>query len=82
MSREESTMQGSTTDRTSTGYIAIHPLDPEDAAITAAMRAMVRSSKGARPGIDARGEFDAFMERAALRMISCRVWSPLRMFSS
>jgi hypothetical protein len=26
----------------------IHPLDPEDAAITAAMRAMVSSSKGAR----------------------------------
>src|SRR5216683_1890554 len=55
-------MQGSTTDRTSTGYVAIHPLDPEDAAITAAMRAMVSSSKGARPGIEARGQFDAFME--------------------
>ena len=56
-------MQGSTTDRTSTGYVAIHPLDPEDAAITAAMRAMVSSSKGARPGIEARGQFDALMER-------------------
>jgi acetyl esterase/lipase len=55
-------MQGSTTDRTSTGYVAIHPLDPEDAAITAAMRAMVSSSKGARPGIEARGQFDALME--------------------
>jgi len=43
-------MKGSTTDRTSTGHVAIHPLDPEDAAITAAMRAMVSSSKGARPG--------------------------------
>lgn len=40
----------------------IHPLDPEDAAITAAMRAMVSSSKGARPGIEARGQFDALME--------------------
>jgi acetyl esterase/lipase len=39
-----------------------HPLDPEDAAITAAMRAMVSSSKGARPGIEARGQFDALME--------------------
>jgi acetyl esterase/lipase len=29
----------------------IHPLDPEDAAITAAMRAMLSSSKGAPPGI-------------------------------
>jgi hypothetical protein len=55
-------MQGSTTDRTSTGHVAIHPLDPEDAAITAAMRAIVNSSKGARPGIEARGQFDALME--------------------
>ena len=55
-------MQGSTTDRTSTGYIAIHPLDPEDAAITAVMRAMVSASKGARAGIEARGQFDALME--------------------
>jgi hypothetical protein len=30
MSTEEPAMQGSTTDRTSTGYVAIHPLDPED----------------------------------------------------
>src|SRR2546428_11306724 len=62
MSKEEPAMQGSTTDRTSTGSVAIHPLDPEDAAITAAMRAMVSSSKGARPGIEARGQFDALME--------------------
>jgi epsilon-lactone hydrolase len=52
-------MQGWTTDRTSTGYVALHPLDPEDAAITAAMRAMISSSNGARPGIEARGQFDA-----------------------
>ena len=55
-------MQGSTIDRTSRGPVAVHPLDPEDAAITAAMRAMVSSSKGARPGIEARGQFDALME--------------------
>ncbi|HWZ73735.1 MAG TPA: alpha/beta hydrolase [Casimicrobiaceae bacterium] len=55
-------MQGSTTDRTSTGSVVVHPLDPEDAAITAATRAMLSSSKGARPGIEARGQFDAFME--------------------
>ena len=54
--KEELPMQGSTTDRASTGYVAIHPLDPDDAAITAAMRAMVSSSKGARPGIEARGQ--------------------------
>ena len=55
-------MQRSTTAHTSTGYVAIHPLDPEDAAITAAMRAMVSSAKGARPGIEARAQFDALME--------------------
>ena len=40
----------------------IHPLDPADAAITAALRAMLSSSKGARPGADARGQYDALME--------------------
>src|SRR5260221_8807903 len=55
-------MQGSNTDRTSTGHVAIHPLDPEDAAITAAFRAMVSSAKGARQGIEARAQFDALME--------------------
>src|SRR2546425_9089215 len=40
----------------------IHPLDPEDAAVTAAFRAMVSPAKGAREGIEARGQFDAFME--------------------
>jgi hypothetical protein len=60
-------MQVSTRDRTSTGYVAIHPLDPEDAAVTTAMRAMVSSSKGARPGIEARGQFDALLERITPR---------------
>src|SRR5258706_16211758 len=55
-------MQGSTTGRTSTGSVVVHPLDPEDAAITAAFRAMVSPAKGARQGIEARGQFDAFME--------------------
>jgi monoterpene epsilon-lactone hydrolase len=67
MSKTEPTMEGSTSDRTSTGYVAIHPLDPEDAAITAAMRAMVRSSKGARPRVEARGQFDALMESVSPR---------------
>src|SRR5258708_3079187 len=55
------------TDRTSTGFVAIHPLDPEDAAITTAMRAMTKSAKGARAGIEARGQFDALMERVSPR---------------
>src|SRR5712672_613497 len=60
-------MQGPAENRTSTGFVAIHPLDPEDAAITAAMRAMVSSIKGARPGIEARGQFDALMESVSPR---------------
>src|SRR6266478_5695928 len=55
-------MQGSATDRTSRNFVVTHPLDPEDAAITAAFRAMVSSAKGARQGIEARGQFDALME--------------------
>src|SRR5712664_3367960 len=60
-------MQGSNTGRTSTGSVVVHPLDPEDAAITAAFRAMVSSAKGARQGIEARGQFDAFMENVLPR---------------
>src|SRR5258706_4482869 len=45
----------------------IHPLDPEDATITAAMRAMLSSSKGARAGSEARGQYDALMERVLPR---------------
>jgi len=55
-------MQGSATDRTSSDFVSIHPLDPGDAAITAAMRAMVSSAKGVPRGIEARGQFDALME--------------------
>src|SRR6266446_1326308 len=55
-------MQGSATDRTPRNFVVTHPLDPEDAAITAAFRAMVSPAKGARQGIEARGQFDAFME--------------------
>jgi acetyl esterase/lipase len=51
----------------STSYVAIHPLDPEDAVITAAMRSMVSSSKGARQGPEARGQFDALMESVSPR---------------
>jgi hypothetical protein len=54
-------MQGSTANQPSTGPIEMHLLDSEDAAITAAMRAVLSSSKGARPGVGARGQFDALM---------------------
>ena len=45
----------------------IHPLDPEDAAISTAIRAMASSSKGAPRGIEARGQFDALMESVLSR---------------
>lgn len=60
-------MQGSATDHPSTDFVVIHPLDPGDAATAAAMRAMVRPAKGARRGLEARGQFDAVMESALPR---------------
>src|SRR5258705_6367105 len=60
-------MQGSATDRTPRNFVVTHPLDPEDAAITAAFRAMVSSAQGPRQGIEARAQFDAFMESALPR---------------
>jgi acetyl esterase/lipase len=67
MSKAEPTKQGSNATRTPTGNVAIHPLDPEDAPITAAMRAMLRSAKGARPGSDARAQYDTLMESVPAR---------------
>jgi epsilon-lactone hydrolase len=46
----------------STELVAIHPLDPEDAPIVAATRAMASSTKGVLRGIAARELFDALME--------------------
>jgi acetyl esterase/lipase len=41
---------------------AIHPLDPEDASMIARIRTAARPQKGARWSIDARKQFDAWME--------------------
>ena len=60
-------MPGLTAEQPVTSAIVIHPLDPEDAAIVAAMRAMLISSKGARAGAGTRGQFDALMERVLPR---------------
>jgi epsilon-lactone hydrolase len=50
-------------DRTSPDFVVIHPLDPEDAAFTTALRAMVSSTKGVVPrGTEGRAQFDALME--------------------
>jgi len=48
--------------QSATERVVIHPLDPEDAAITTAVRAMASSIKGVPRGIEARGQFDALME--------------------
>ena len=43
-------------------HVAIHQIDPDDAAITATIRTMVSSRKGMRFGIEDRGQYDALME--------------------
>ena len=60
-------MQGSATQRISTDFVVTHPLDLEDAVITAAFRAMVGSTKGVARGLEMRGEFDAIMESVSPR---------------
>jgi monoterpene epsilon-lactone hydrolase len=60
-------MTGSAIDRLSSDTVAVHPLDPDDAAITAAMRTMASSSKGVARGVEARKPFDALMENVLPR---------------
>ena len=60
-------MTESATDRLSSDTVAVHPLDPDDAAITAAMRTMASSSKGVARGVEARKPFDALMENVLPR---------------
>ena len=48
-------------------FVTTHPLDPQDAPIVTAMRAMVSSTKGMLRGIAARVPFDALMERVSPR---------------
>src|SRR6476660_345064 len=42
--------------------VNVHPLDPGDAPITAAIRAASSGGKGVPLGADARGQYTAFME--------------------
>jgi epsilon-lactone hydrolase len=60
-------MQRSTHDGTSKAFIAIHPLDPEDASAIIPIRTAVRLAKGVRWSVDARTQFDALMERVSPR---------------
>ena len=55
-------MQVPTLQRRMIESVTTHPLDPEDAPVAATFRAMVSAAKGARRGIEARGQFDALME--------------------
>jgi epsilon-lactone hydrolase len=43
------------------GAVKVHPLDPNDAPITAAIRAMSRAGKGAPPGPEARKQYDGLI---------------------
>ncbi|MFM0111324.1 alpha/beta hydrolase [Paraburkholderia nemoris] len=60
-------MQRSTTEGALKDFVVTHPLDPEDAKITAAARAMASPMKGKLRGIEAREPFDAMMERVSPR---------------
>jgi acetyl esterase/lipase len=56
-------MPGSAADRTSPDFIATHPLDPQDGAVTAAIREMTKAGKGVVSPIEqALKQFDALME--------------------
>jgi acetyl esterase/lipase len=57
-------MQRPTDDSPSKPFIAMRPLDPEDASAITPMRAALRAAKGVRSEtVGARAQFDAFMER-------------------
>jgi monoterpene epsilon-lactone hydrolase len=60
-------MQGSAAAQSSPSYVANHPLDGDDAPITAAIRAMSSAGKGAPSGPEARAQFDGFMESVSPR---------------
>ncbi len=55
-------MQRSNAGDASQDHVAIHPLDPDDAAPVSAMRAIALPKKGVLRGIEAREAFDAMME--------------------
>jgi hypothetical protein len=61
-------MQVSGTARASADFVAVDPLDPADGAVTAALRAMVRATKGVVPrGSEGRTQYDALIGSVAPR---------------
>jgi acetyl esterase/lipase len=55
-------MTRSSENSTSGKRVTIHSLDPDDAVIAAAMRSALSSFKGVPMGVEARGQYDSFME--------------------
>jgi epsilon-lactone hydrolase len=53
---------GAPTNPTSPDRVVVHPLDAGDAAIAAATRAATKAVKGAKLGVEGRGQYDGFME--------------------
>jgi epsilon-lactone hydrolase len=60
-------MKSPSTERPITDFIVEHPLEAEDAAITAAMRAAASPAKGLLRGIEGRSPFDSLMEGVSPR---------------
>lgn len=62
-----STMNNTSMNNATKNAIVTHPLDPDDAAVMAAVRTMVLPHKGMARGIEARQPFDDVMERVQPR---------------
>jgi epsilon-lactone hydrolase len=60
-------MQAPTLQRRMADSVTTHRLDPEDANVAATFRGMVSTGKGAKRGVEARGQFDALMEGVSPR---------------
>jgi epsilon-lactone hydrolase len=58
----QSLLEQAGADGAAPNFVATHRLDPDDAPIVAAIRAMSAASKGAPSGPDTRAQFDALME--------------------
>jgi hypothetical protein len=78
MSKHVTISRSEAADRTSTGYVAIHPLDPDDAPITAAMRHGQLQQGGAIRNRSPRAVRRSHGERIATRRRDIRSRHPRR----
>jgi monoterpene epsilon-lactone hydrolase len=60
-------MESPSTEHPLKDFIVAHPLEAEDAAITAGIRAAAKPTKGLLRSIEARGQFDSLMESVSPR---------------